>query len=245
LNRGFFYGDGFFETVFWGEGKLPLLDYHLARAQRTAQWLEMVWPKAWTSHFWKTEIERRNISQNPVIRMDFFRKGSGLYVPDSEEIEMSISFRIQKTTSTYFTEVNTTLEAFEARIQTMEYVPVSVYHEQQKPITAWSSFKSTSALFYVKAGLFLNKQKRAEDLILLNTDGNLCEGLSSNVLIKIGENWHSPAQNQGPIEGVFLAYLQSFLPIQRSAITIPMLEQAQEILFLNAIQGVRKIELIG
>ncbi|MBO6515915.1 MAG: aminotransferase class IV [Bacteroidia bacterium] len=243
MNRGFLYGDGFFETMFLIDGESPLMDHHLSRAKWAAEWLEMEWNASWTTDYFASEIKQLNKGHN-VARIDFYRNGGGSYVPDSNAMACQISFKDHEVSNSLFPVTSNDFAELSINISKLRPVPVALYNEFRKPITPWSQFKSTSAMFYTKAGLFLKRQPDVEDLILLNESGNICEGLTSNVLIHYRGRWISPAYDQGAVEGVFLTHMQAHMPVERTVVSLDMITGADDILLSNGVRGIRKASLI-
>ena len=245
MNRGFYFGDGFFETIRLLKGRPTLLDYHIQRAKNTARYFQMHWPESWNEDELTDLIRNGNRKNHEVVRVDFFRTGGGLYAPEEQSIDREFSFRALPGNTGLFSEQVCSLVEFEKGVNELPSIPAAVYTQETKPIQSWSAFKTSSALFYVQAGIHLTKLEGAEDLILLNDKNMVCEGLSSNLLIKYQGDWISPSLDQGGVEGVYLAHLQSFLPILRSPVSMEMLENASVVLLTNAVQGVRKVHLVG
>lgn len=244
MNRGFLYGDGFFETMRLESDDIPLLPFHIARAKQTARWLEMDWNSNWDENFFKKYILTHREGNSNVVRVDFYRGGGGLYSPDSNNMEYNFTFRTSAL-SGWFIQEPVSLQEWERQVQELNYIRARLFYAHKKPITDWARFKSSSALFYIKAGLYLKQLTDVQDLLLVNEKGHVCEGLSSNLIVKYKGKWLSPAISEGPVEGVYLAFLQAFLPIHRCAITMDMLQQSEEVLFVNAAQGVLRIQLVG
>lgn len=241
MNRSFLYGDGFFETMRIQDGEIPLLGFHLSRAKSTAVFLEMNWPKHWNQHFFVRTLLPYT-DDNQIVRITFYRNGEGTYTPNSDEICFEINHRALPTTGTWLSHPLDT-ESFYKQVNSLNPYLVEIYSTNKKPISNWSRFKTTSSIFYVKAGLHLRDSK-ADDLILLNDKGRICEGLSSNVLIFSGDKWISPEIGEGSIEGTYLSFLNTFLPIERGQLEILSLNKAELILLVNAAQGIRKCKIL-
>lgn len=244
FNRGFLYGDGFFETIRLLGDEVPLLKWHLGRARESADIMEMNWPEDWTDDYIRDKILACDRGNDNVIRVDFFRKGGGTYVPENDDMEMSVSSRHISDENNLFLPGVVSRAEVNRQLSELQPVPVGFYFAEQKPVYSLSSVKSLSAAFYVKAGLYLRRQDRIKDLLLVNQMGNVCEALTSNVLIRDKGQWQTPANHQGPVKGVYLQFLRSFMDIRPSTITIEQLSQADEIYLVNAVRGFVKAVLM-
>ncbi|MFT5725203.1 MAG: branched-chain amino acid aminotransferase [Bacteroidia bacterium] len=241
LNRGFLYGDGFFETMRIINGDIPLWQLHMDRAKRTAEFLETNWPDDLNLDLLKKHVLQHNENNLNVVRLDFFRTGSGTYVPEDNALEYIFSFRNGNVDNTCFP---LTKEDFELTVTQLVSRKVGVYNEFHKQCNSLSEIKSTSAIFYVKAAMFLKKQSNWTDLILLNEHGRVCEGLSSNILFKKGMQWFGSKAKEGQVLGVFQQHLESYLNVELTEITVDRLKEADSVLFTNAATGIRKVELV-
>ncbi|MFT7591805.1 MAG: branched-subunit amino acid aminotransferase/4-amino-4-deoxychorismate lyase, partial [bacterium] len=166
----------------------------------------------------------------------------GTYVPDQNNVKSTHGFR-----PSYFPNASFALyqNEFNAVLELLPTTPAAIYSKALKPCTAMSNIKSSSALWYVKAGLHLRSLTNIHDLILLNEHNRVCEGLTSNVLIQKNMKWYGVAQEEGPIDGVYQRFLGSFVDIHYGTITTQQLRNADCILLTNAALGIRKVELIG
>ena len=232
-NRGFLYGDGFFETMRIIDQDIPLWDLHLARAKQSAEYLECEWFSFKQESVLKNYILNNQPGGKDIARVDFFRSGGGTYTPESNTLETSCTYRgIPQRPSAF------KFNSLDEVVKTLSPIDVKIYREAIKPITPLSWIKSSSALFYVKAGLYLKQHEQVSDLILLNDQGRVCEALSSNVLIKRHGQWIGVSRAEGPVQGVFQRHLQRNLDIQFGTIEMDELYDADKIVLTNAATGV-------
>ncbi|MEM6811334.1 MAG: aminotransferase class IV [Pseudomonadota bacterium] len=85
----------------------------------------------------------------------------------------------------------------------------------------------------------------AEDAIMVNTEGNVACGTTSNVFIQEGENYITPPLSEGVLAGVTRKNLLKEENYSESAITIDRLKKADEIYLTNSFTGMRKVELVN
>ena len=83
-NRGLRFGDGLFETLKYKNGKLILVDEHLARLWHGMRLLQFELPKLFSPDILETQILQliqKNNHQSARIRITVFRGNGGLYDP--------------------------------------------------------------------------------------------------------------------------------------------------------------------
>ncbi len=234
INRGTRYGDGFFESMVLFDRKFPLLEYHWNRIEFTMEVLEVFFPK-------RFDIERfqamvldlaavNNIASNARVRLQFFRKGSGFYLPDENELAYVISLDEIK---------NTQFEAGEG-------LCAGFSEEHFKSISSYSDLKTSSAIGYVLAAKQM-KREGWDDIILLNMANQICESLNSNIFLVKGDKLITPDLKSGCVSGVLRSYLLSTQSeiIEERPVSLPELTEADEILLTNAVRGVQWVKSYG
>ncbi|UOO76705.1 bifunctional anthranilate synthase component I family protein/aminotransferase class IV [Neisseria sp. Dent CA1/247] len=110
-------------------------------------------------------------------------------------------------------------------------------------------FKTTCRSIY-DHGWQQAERQGAFDSLFFNSDGLLLEGGRSNVFIRLGSEWHTPALDLDILNGVMrqavLADPQTHLgtdTVHQSRITREMLAQADEIRLSNALRGVFPVKV--
>lgn len=110
-------------------------------------------------------------------------------------------------------------------------------------------FKTTRREIY-DAGWRQAERQGAFDSLFFNRDGFLLEGGRSNVFVKTGNEWHTPALDLDILNGVMrqavLADPERYLgaaTVRESRITRAMLRDAGEIRLSNALRGVFAVDL--
>ncbi len=234
INRGTRYGDGFFESMVLFDRKFPLLEYHWNRIEFTMEVLEVFFPK-------RFDIERfqamvldlaavNNIASNARVRLQFFRKGSGFYLPDENELAYVISLDEIK---------NTQFEAGGG-------LCAGFSEEHFKSLSSYSDLKTSSAIGYVLAAKQM-KREGWDDIILLNMANQICESLNSNIFLVKGDKLITPDLKSGCVSGVLRSYLLSTQSeiIEERPVSLPELTEADEILLTNAVRGVQWVKSYG
>jgi branched-chain amino acid aminotransferase len=233
-NRGFKYGDGFFETIVMFNRKMPLLDFHWSRLEFTAEVLSATLPKHMDMERLESMImdlvSVNDAVQNARLRVHFFRKGGGLYCPDEEELGYVISMDALENTS------------FECG----NGIVAGIKEDCYKSVSMISDLKTTSCLNYVLAAQFA-RAEGWDDIILLNQYGQICESLYCNVVIVKQGKLVTPDLDSGCINGVMRTYLLATLDegLEERPIEMHELLDADEILLTNAVRGVQWVKVLG
>jgi len=96
-NRGFNYGDAIFETVKMSNGKLLFWEDHYFRLMASMRIMRMEIPMNFTLEFFEEEIHKFFSSSAALtsarIKIVVYRKGSGLYTPDINDIGYLITLK--------------------------------------------------------------------------------------------------------------------------------------------------------
>ncbi len=233
-NRGFRYGDGFFESMIMFDKKIPLLEYHWSRIEFTAAVLSAVLPsKLDTDKLMSLIYDLCSVNDlvaNARIRIQFFRMGDGLYLPEEEKLGYVIS--MDKVENTKF--------------EPGDGLRVGLRDDCFKPVSMTSDLKTSNALNYVLAAQFA-KAEGWDELIMLNAYGHLCEAIHSNVFLFKDNKFITPDLDSGCVNGVMRSYLLSVLgdTVEERDIDANELETADEIIFTNAVKGIQWVKALG
>lgn len=229
-NRGFRYGDSFFETMVMFNKKIPLLDYHWSRIVFTAEVLSTHLPKRFhLESFQNMLLDLASVNdamKNGRVRLQFFRKGKGLYLPMEDE-ELGYTFSLEPIENDKF--------------ETGEGLKIGVREDCWKTVSMVSDLKSSNALMYVLAAQ-LAKNSGWDECILLNDSESISEAIHSNVFLVKGEKVITPHLESGCINGVMRSYLISMLDdenFEEREVGVKELLEADEILLTNAVRGIQ------
>jgi len=228
-NRGFKYGDSFFETMVMFSKKIPLLDYHWSRIEFTADVLSAHLPKRFHIDSFQTMLldlaSVNDAVKNARVRLQFFRKGGGLYLPDDEELGYVIS--LDKIANTKFEEGNG--------------LKIGVREDCYRPVSMTSDLKTNNSLMYVLSAQFA-KAEGWDEMILLNDAESICEAIHSNVFLVKGEKIVTPDLDCGCVNGVMRSYIISLLDdeiFEERPVELKELLEADEIFLTNAVRGIQ------
>jgi len=229
-NRGFKYGDGFFESMVMFDRKIPLLDYHWSRLEFTTEYLSGEFPKRLDKEILMSKVlDLAAVNEavtNARVRLQFFRKGKGLYLPEENGLGYVIS--MEKIENTQF--------------ECGEGLKAGMRADCYKPIYSFSSLKHSSALSYVLFAQIADDENW-DELILTNTHAQVSEGIHSNVFIVKDNNLITPDLESGCVSGVMRTYLLANVnDIEEREIEVAELKEANEILLTNAVKGVQWVK---
>ncbi len=234
-NRAFKYADGLFESMHATANKVQLFEQHIQRLTKGMDTLSMKIPvkfrnKAELLHQEINTLTNKNLQfKGSRIRLNVFRNPGGLYTPTSNKISYIIESQALPT-------ANYTLNK--------QGLLIEIYDEQLKSINTFNYLKSVNSLFFVMAGIFKQKNKFDECLIL-NEQGNVVESISSNVFLVKDNKIYTPPLSSGCLPGIMrqniIELIQSLnMEIEcNKAITINDFEQADEVFLTNAVRGIQ------
>ena len=199
MNRGYLYGDGFFETIRIIDGQIPLINQHLERIEEAIEIYKFI-P---TFYIDEAFIYSLKSSENELIRINFFRTGGGKYL--AENNELAFDYTTEKYSAPFFLPITLDLDA-ELEKSPKQIGTIGLYPEP-KPNVKWLTVKSLSSIYYVLAADY-KKNQNLDYLFIQNQDRHICEELISNILIQKGEDLII-STNNGGINGVTQRYLST------------------------------------
>ena len=230
-NRGFLYGDGFFESMHWHQNNILFLYDHLERIKHGFNILHL---DHLAIDFNKLIDEiKQLISLNKIvndarIRLTFYRSSGGTYAPVTNNTEWLITVSPLSTIGFKLNENG---------------LNISIFDEQKKTTSSISNIKSLNSLVSVLAGRFAN-ENQLDDALLLNTSDYVIEGYNANLFIISKGELITPPLTDGCIDGmmrkqVIIIAEELKIPFSESSLTPSAIENADEIMLTNAIQGIR------
>jgi aminodeoxychorismate lyase len=234
-NRSFRYGDGLFESIRVFNGKMPFYNHHFERILRGMKALKMNIPSYFNPHYIKNEISKTLENQpNCRVRLTIYRKDGGFYAPSNNDVDFLLE----------------TTPLLESKYLLNDLgLTIGVFKDYTLRQTPYSAFKTNNGLPYVLAGIFA-KENSFEDVLLLNTEGGIAEGISSNIFIVKENKLITPSLSSGCVGGIMrqiiieIAQEQEISCIE-SNITVQDVAEADEVFYTNAMQGIRWVENFG
>ena len=223
-NRAFCYGDGLFETIVTGPGRINLVHMHQERLARGCKVLGIEFPEELKgdrlSGMMDDLIRENGLKGDVRTRLTVWRNTGGRYAPESSK-------------SSFYIDVKTTNKPVYLGMDT-----VGISKENHTLFSPISFAKTTNALTYVMAG----REKLAfgwDEIVLTDTYGHLAETHLSNLFWTIGQQVFTPSLESGCIAGVMRTCLMSFLStkgIQVNEVNVraEVLNEANSIFTTNA-----------
>ena len=231
-NRGFKYGDGLFESMRMGNGKLYFADLHAERLQKGMRTLKLEGYSQIDAYFLKDKAEelckRNKIVQNARLRLTVYRDAGGLYAPDRHQ--HAYALEVQPLDSPLY------------KINGKGLI-MDIYDEVPKSINKLSNLKTCSALPYVMAGIY-KQQMQLDEAFILNQNGFLCEAISANLFLVYNGQIFTPALSEGCINGVMRNVVMQLavknnIQIVEAEINPEILNEAEEVFLSNTSRGVQ------
>ncbi len=234
-NRAFQYGDGIFETMHASGNKVQFFYEHIERLIRSMKVLKMEVPVRFTIDTMGLQQEiskllnKNKLFKGARVRMSVFRQSGGFYAPQTNETEYTIQC---SALSSYKYDFNT------------KGIFVDVYDEITKPINYLSRIKLISSTLFVMAGIY-KTENQLDECLLINTKGNIVEGISSNIFIVKENTILTPSLREGCLAGIMrqktieIAKKMNFSVQDEAIVQINDLMAADEIFFTNAINGIQ------
>lgn len=235
-NRGFNYGDGFFESIRVSNGKAPFIQLHWERLQRACKILGFEIANGFslgTFNSYVVALARKNQEPNCRVKFLGFRSGSGRYLPTNSELGWCMT--TMELENSHYQLNKKGLQVCESKSTTINPPPQS-------------TFKSTNALPYVLASIEA-KKKGFDDCFLNDAEGFLAEATSSNLFIVRNNMLQTPDLSNGGVAGVMrnvvLAVASEFgFKAKESLLKFEDVLAADECFLTNATRGIQWVGAI-
>ena len=236
-NRGFCYGDGFFESMRVSNGKAPFVKGHWQRLIRVCKFLRLQIPESLTEarfNQFALALVEKNGFKNARIRFQGYRLGEGRYAPENNFLGWSM-----------------VCQEFESSAYQLNkkglHVEVCTTHSINP--APQSSFKSSNSLPYVLGGIFASDNK-LDDCFLLDSEGFIAEATGSNVFLLKGNELVTPDLSNGGVSGVMrsvvLQEAKSLgLKTTSELISLEDVLEADECFLTNASSGIQWVGAVG
>ena len=236
-NRGFCYGDGFFESMRVSNGKLPFVKGHWQRLIRVCKFLRLQIPELLTeerfSQFALALVEKNGFV-NARIRFQGYRVGEGRYAPENNVLGWSMVCQELETSALQLNKKGLHLDVCTTH---------SINPAPQ------SSFKCSNSLPYVLGGIFASDNK-LDDCFLLDSEGFIAEATGSNVFLLKGNELVTPDLSNGGVSGVMrsvvLQEAKSLgLKTTSELVSLEDVLEADECFLTNASSGIQWVGAVG
>jgi len=231
LNRGLYYGDGFFETFRYMNNALHLIDIHQKRMNIAFTELGLTKPASLTKSELTKSIKKlaaANEIDNAKVRLTVYRKWGGTFIPNTDECDWVAEL--------------SSIDNVDFDLNRKGLL-VDIYKKEKKWSVSAKSFKSLSASSYVNAGRFA-REKRVDEAFILNEKDEIIESLYSNIFYLKNDKLYTPPIEGGGLPGVMRAYVIHVL--QKHGVQVfekilleEELHEVDELFLTNSVRGIQ------
>lgn len=230
------YGDGFFETIRVFDGNIFYISNHWERINKAKKVLRFNFPEEWNFDYFKYQFEKlinKTGYQNARIRIQFYRESDAYYFPNNSSLHW---FAIISELS---------LNQYKLNENGIKLV---INLEIRNSYDILTEIKSTNSLRYVLAAIY-GKEQNADDSIILNYKGNICETSNSNIFMVYKNTLLTPPYEKNCLDGIMrkkVLEIANLLKIKVSIrdISVEELLLAEEIFICNSISGIQWVSEI-
>jgi branched-chain amino acid aminotransferase len=230
-NRAFRFADGFFESMRIVNGKALYLESHYARIIATAAALKIQPTEDFSLNTLRSEIQellqRNAITAGGRMRITFYRKSTGFYLPKQDEM-------------TYFIEAEP--------LPDNEFVlnssgrQVDIFMDFKKEVNKLSVFKTLNCQLYVQAAIYA-RDKGLDEALIQNSKLSIIESNSSNLFIVSNGVLYTPTLEDGPVAGtmrmnIINLALENKIKVYECTLNPHNLLAADEMFLTNAVRGI-------
>jgi len=235
-NPGLLYGDGLFETILVRNGSPVLFDEHLQRLKKGISQLHLQLP---VENFDKTIAAQAAslIKINKIcegrLRLTVFRGDEPFSTNNNGNANMLI--QVQELPGA--PEYNKT------------GLTLVVYPNARKSIDAFSQIKHNNFLPNVM-GLKYANDMNANDALILNQEGRVCETCIANIWQMKDGIISTPSLNEGPVAGIMRKFLLDYFLeknfiVEEKPIYIEELKNSEEVFISNSIKIINWVGFLG
>jgi len=230
-NRGFCYGDGFFESMRVANGKPYFVAAHWKRIQRTAEFLRIQIPHLLTERSFGNlviQLCERNKFKNARVRFQAFRNGRGKYTPESDELGWSMSCQELPTAE------------YQLNEKGLRIGVCRTHRINPKP---QSSYKTSNSLPYVLGGMHA-QEMNWDDSLMLDSEGFIAESTNSNLFLIKDQTVITPNLSNGGVNGVMRSVVIGIAPkagfeVKEELVSVEDVLGADECFLTNAVRGMQ------
>ena len=232
-NRGFLYGDGFFETIKIFNKKPFNIENHFDRIIYSADLLDikLTLTVLDLNKSISILIEKNNL-QSGSVRISVYRNSKGKYFPEENASSILINSR------------NDVNDVFVER----SFINIGCYKENLKSPSPLSNLKSLNSLLYVMASKYA-KEYNFDDVILFNTNNNIIETINSNLFILNYNKVTTPPLKDGCVDGsmrkLLISIIKNKYEFEEESISENDLDTCSEVILSNSTIGVRGTKKIN
>ena len=216
-NRGFLFGDGFFETIKVINNKIFNFKMHLKRIKKSLNLLCLDFD------FCEDKIKnnilsltKKNKITSATVKLVFFRSSQGRYFPKTNNCSIFVSCKNNKPN----------FKLSDVRINT--------FNDIKKSINFLSSLKSLNSLTYVMSAISA-KNQGYDEAVIFNEQNFVIETTSSNLFFVSNNKLFTPHLNQGCVEGTMRELIINNFNVKEIKVKMDDLINSQEIILTNSL----------
>jgi branched-chain amino acid aminotransferase len=230
-NRAFRFADGFFESMRIVNGRALYLENHFARILDTAAVLKIKPSEDFSLELLRSQIQelliRNNILEGGRMRITFYRKSTGFYLPKQDEM-------------TYFIE-SEPLPDNEFVLNATGRM-VDIFQDFKKEVNKLSVFKTLNCQLYVQAAIHA-RDKGLDEALIQNNKLSIIESNSSNLFIVSNGVLYTPTLDDGCVAGtmrmnIINLALENKIKVYECTLNPHNLLAADEMFLTNAVRGI-------
>jgi branched-chain amino acid aminotransferase len=230
-NRGFRYGDGLFETMLAGGGRIRLGPYHFERLLSGMRTLRFEPAAQFASTIERQILELCAINSEAGysrVRLTVFRGDGSL----TDTIDTFPHYIIQ---SSPWPAGSNGWNA--------EGLVIDIFADGRKACDAYATLKSNNYLLYSLAAMY-GRERGLDDCLVLNSHGRLADSTIANLFYIKDHRFYTPPLSEGCVAGVMRRYLLEALPragysVLEQPVSPEELPGADEVFLTNALRGIR------
>ncbi|GGE41237.1 aminotransferase class IV [Psychroflexus planctonicus] len=236
LNRGFQYGDALFESIRVINNQIMFWETHYFRLMSSMRILRMEIPDFFSpeklAELIHDVVEANNyLSQAVKVKINVYRDGKGLYLPDSKHVGYIIS--ASPISSPFF-------------IKSNSYCEVELFKDHYLNSGLLSTLKTNNKLTQILASIFA-KENGYDNCLMLNENKSVVEATNGNLFLLKNNKLKTPPLSDGCLNGIIRKQLVEIVgeldeyEIEEASISPFELQKADELFYTNAIQGIVSI----
>ncbi len=234
-NRAFLFGDAVFETLKTLDGKILFAEDHYFRLMASMRILRMEIPMAFTQEYMESQVAELTKLLEPAasyrVRITFFRKPGGKYLPTDNNAEFII-----------------TAEPLENTLYNIKETPyeVELFRDYYVTKQLLSTLKTTNKAVQITASIFAD-ENGYDNCLLVNDDKNVIEATNGNLFMLTGNKLVTPPLADGCLNGIMRKQILSLArktegyEVEEASISPFDLQKADELFITNVITGIQPI----
>ena len=227
-NRGFSYGDGFFETINFFKGSVFNFQNHFKRIIFSASLLDLKFDLTILElEILITKIIKINNLLNGSVKIIIYRESEGKYLPLTNKSSFYISC---------------TKDSSDEFVLNTKSLKIDLYKDNFKSDSPLSNIKSLNSLLYVMASIYA-KKNNFDDVLIFNSNKRIIESTNSNLFLFSDDVIYTPPLSDGCVDGTMRRLIVDILKIKYTisieSITESQLLSSNEIFLTNSFSGVK------